>query len=81
MEGVLEQSRLDNALADLHEPDPIERIRVGWSSTGGYNTADDGIWANADVHAKAQAYGAGQEQLAELLNDIELLPEFLAGRA
>jgi hypothetical protein len=30
------------------------------------------------VHAKAQAYGAGQDQLAELLNDIELLPEFLA---
>jgi hypothetical protein len=30
------------------------------------------------VHAKAQACGAGQDQLAELLNDIELLPEFLA---
>jgi hypothetical protein len=30
------------------------------------------------VHAKAQAYGAGQDQLADLLNDIELLPEFLA---
>ena len=56
----------------------IERIRVGWSSTGGYNTAEDGIWANADVHAKAQACGAGQDQLAEWLNDIELLPEFLA---
>ena len=45
---------------------------------GGYNTAEDGIWANAGVHAKAQAYGAGQDQLAEWLNDIELLPEFLA---
>ena len=56
----------------------LERIRVGWSSTGGYNTAEDGIWANADVHAKAQACGAGQDQLAEWLNDIELLPEFLA---
>ena len=30
------------------------------------------------VHAKAQACGAGQDQLAEWLNDIELLPEFLA---
>jgi hypothetical protein len=30
------------------------------------------------VHAKAQAYGVGQDQLADLLNDIELLPEFLA---
>ena len=56
----------------------IERIRVGWSSTGGCNTAEDGIWANADVYAKAQACGAGQDQLAEWLNDIELLPEFLA---
>ena len=56
----------------------MERIRVGWSSTGGYNTAEDGIWANADVHAKAQAYRAGQDQLAELLNDIEPVPEFLA---
>jgi len=56
----------------------IERIRVGSRSTSGYNTAEDGIWANADVHAKAQACGAGQDQLAEWLNDIELLPEFLA---
>ncbi len=30
------------------------------------------------VHAKAQAYEAGNDQLAELLNDMELLPEFLA---
>ena len=30
------------------------------------------------VHAKAQAHGAGQDRLAELLNDVELLPEFLA---
>jgi hypothetical protein len=30
------------------------------------------------VHAKAQAYGSGQDQLAEWLNDVELLPEFLA---
>ena len=30
------------------------------------------------VHAKAQASEAGQGQLAELLNDMELLPEFLA---
>ena len=30
------------------------------------------------VHAKAQAYEAGQTRLADLLNDIELLPEFLA---
>jgi hypothetical protein len=29
------------------------------------------------IHAKAQAYEAGQDRLAELLNDIELLPEFL----
>jgi len=56
----------------------IERLRVGWSSTGGCNTAEDGIWAKADIHAKAQACGAGQDQLAEWLNDIEPLPEFLA---
>lgn len=30
------------------------------------------------VHAKAQAYEAGQIQLADILNDMELLPEFLA---
>jgi hypothetical protein len=36
-----------------------------------------GLW-NADVHAKAHAYGAGQDQRAEWLNDIELLSEFLA---
>jgi hypothetical protein len=54
----------------------LTRIRVGWSSTGGYNTAEDGIWANADVHAKAQACGAGHDKLAEWLNDVELLPEF-----
>jgi hypothetical protein len=30
------------------------------------------------VHAKAQAYAAGQDRLAELLNDVELLPEYLA---
>ena len=53
-------------------------IRAGWRSTGGYNTAEDEIWPNAGVHAKAQACGAGQDQRAELLNDIELLPEFLA---
>ena len=29
------------------------------------------------IHAKAEAYAAGQNRLAELLNDIELLPEFL----
>ena len=68
-----QQARRGEALRE-----PLERIRVGRSSTGGYNTAEDGIWANADVHAKAQAEGAGQDQLAELLNDIELLPEFLA---
>lgn len=33
------------------------------------------------VYAKAQANEAGQERLAELLNDIELLPEFLADEA
>ncbi len=30
------------------------------------------------VHAKARAYDAGNDELAELLNDIELLPEFVA---
>jgi hypothetical protein len=30
------------------------------------------------VHAKAQAEAAGQSRLAELLNDVELLPEFIA---
>jgi hypothetical protein len=56
----------------------LERIRVGWSSTGGCNTADDGISANADVHAQAQACGTGQDQLVEWFNDVQLLPEFLA---
>jgi hypothetical protein len=64
--------------ADLANARQVTRIRVGWSSTGGCNTAEYGIWANADVHAKAQACGAGQDLLAEWLNDIELLPEFLA---
>jgi hypothetical protein len=56
----------------------IERIRIGWGLARGYNTGEGGIWADADVRAKAQACGAGQRELAELLNDIELLPEFLA---
>ena len=30
------------------------------------------------VHSKAQAYDRGDTQLGELLNDIELLPEYLA---
>ena len=30
------------------------------------------------VHAKAQAYEAGENKLAELLNDVELLPEYFA---
>jgi hypothetical protein len=30
------------------------------------------------IHSKAQAYGAADHKLAELLNDMELLPEFLA---
>ena len=30
------------------------------------------------VHAKAQAYETGDTGVADLLNDIELLPEFLA---
>jgi hypothetical protein len=30
------------------------------------------------VHAKAHAYRAGDARLGELLNDMELLPEFLA---
>ena len=30
------------------------------------------------VHAKAQAFEAGQTRVGELLNDVELLPEFLA---
>jgi hypothetical protein len=29
------------------------------------------------VHAKSQAYQAGESRLAELLNDMELLPEYL----
>jgi hypothetical protein len=29
------------------------------------------------VHAKAQAYESGYAKLGELLNDIELLPEYL----
>jgi hypothetical protein len=33
------------------------------------------------VHAKAQAHEVGQHRLAELLNDVELLPEFLADEA
>jgi hypothetical protein len=30
------------------------------------------------VHAKSQAYQVGESRVAELLNDIELLPEYLA---
>ena len=30
------------------------------------------------IHAKSQAYEAGQSRVAELLNDVELLPEYLA---
>jgi hypothetical protein len=30
------------------------------------------------VHAKSQAHDAGADRVAELLNDIELLPEFIA---
>ncbi len=30
------------------------------------------------IHSKARAYDSGDLQLAELLNDIELLPEYLA---
>ena len=30
------------------------------------------------VHAKSQAHDAGADRLAELLNDVELLPEFIA---
>lgn len=30
------------------------------------------------VHAKAYAYEAGEHHIADLLNDVELLPEFLA---
>lgn len=30
------------------------------------------------VHAKARAYASGQSGLADLLNDIELLPEYIA---
>jgi len=33
----------------------MRAFRVGWSSTCGYNTGEHGIWANADLHAKAQA--------------------------
>ena len=65
-------------MTQINLREPFERIRVGWSSTCGYTTGADGIWANADVYAKAQACGPGQDQLAEWLNDIELLPEFLA---
>jgi hypothetical protein len=67
--------------------EPVRALRTGttrirpWTgsrSTSGDNTAEDGIWANAGVYATAQACGAGQDRLAELLNDVELLPEFLA---
>jgi hypothetical protein len=30
------------------------------------------------IHAKSQAHQAGENRLAELLNDVELLPEYLA---
>jgi hypothetical protein len=30
------------------------------------------------VHAKSQAQQAGENRVAELLNDVELLPEYLA---
>jgi hypothetical protein len=34
--------------------------------------------SKADRSRESQAHGAGQGRLAELLNDVELLPEFLA---
>jgi hypothetical protein len=30
------------------------------------------------IHSKGKAYGSADNKLAELLNDMELLPEFLA---
>lgn len=30
------------------------------------------------VHAKGAAYGAKQTRLADLLNDVEMLPEYIA---
>lgn len=33
------------------------------------------------VHAKAQAHADGNDELAALLNDMELLPEFVADSA
>ena len=30
------------------------------------------------IHSKAQAYNSANHELSELLNDMELLPEFLA---
>ena len=30
------------------------------------------------IHAKSQAYEVGDTRVAELLNDVELLPEYLA---
>jgi len=30
------------------------------------------------IHAKSQAHQSGENRLAELLNDVELLPEYLA---
>jgi hypothetical protein len=47
-------------------------------STGGNNTTEDGLWANADVYAQAQACGARQDRLADWLYDVALFPEFLA---
>ena len=35
-------------------------------------------FAAFDLHSKAQAYNSGSTQVAELLNDMELLPEYLA---
>ena len=32
------------------------------------------------VHAKSQAYQAGESRVADLLNDVELLPEYLADK-
>jgi len=42
----------------------IERFRVGWSSPSGYNTAEDGIWVNADGFPNEALYPRSRHGLS-----------------
>ena len=51
--------------------DGILELEAGYAESGR-------VVASLIGHAKSQAYQAGESRVAELLNDVELLPEYLA---